>query len=137
MSGLLPDQNPDGENYAVFIRSDTSDQQDGPMIGVLGVFRSSPVAELGYTFHPSAWGRGYATEAVSEFVQRFWELRPTVDRMNAELVSENFGSMKVLKKCGFQEIERTRKEVSLPLLGTGIREVITFEIRAPAVSQGR
>jgi RimJ/RimL family protein N-acetyltransferase len=134
MGGLLPDQNPDGENYAVFIRSDTSDHENGPMIGVIGVFRSSPVAELGYTLHPSVWGRGYATEAVSEFIKRFWELRPTVDRIIAKTDGENFGSMKVLKKCGFQEIERAREEISLPLLGTGMREVVTFEINAPFVS---
>lgn len=137
MGGLLTDRNPDGENYAVFIRSDTLDEENGPMIGVLGVYRPFPVAELGYTFYPSFWGCGYATEAVSEFVKRFWELRPTVDRITAKTDGENFNSIKVLKKCGFQEVERAREEISLPSLGTGMREVVTFEIKAPSVSQGR
>ncbi|ELR07436.1 hypothetical protein GMDG_02571 [Pseudogymnoascus destructans 20631-21] len=42
------------------------------MIGIVGVFRLSPIVELGYTFHPSFWGQGYATESVGAFVRRFW-----------------------------------------------------------------
>lgn len=135
MGGLLTERNPDGENYAVFVRSDALERENvEPMIGVLGVYRPFPVAELGYTFHPSAWGRGYATEAVTAFVRKFWELRPTVDRITAKTDGENLNSIKVLKKCGFHEIERVTEEVSLPLRGSGLREVVTFEIKAPRIN---
>jgi ribosomal-protein-alanine N-acetyltransferase len=131
MSGLLPQKNPNGLNYVVFIRSDTPDDQDAPVIGIVGVHRTLPTAELGYIFHPSVWGRGYATEAVSLFVKLFWELRPTVRKIIAQTDSENFGSMKVLLKCGFHEIDRKPDDITLPFIGTTKRVVVTFEINAP------
>ncbi|OAF56209.1 hypothetical protein VC83_07551 [Pseudogymnoascus destructans] len=71
MKGLLV---PDGENFAVFLRttSTTPSPPTTQMIGIVGVFRLSPIVELGYTFHPSFWGQGYATESVGAFVRRFW-----------------------------------------------------------------
>ncbi|KLJ06833.1 hypothetical protein EMPG_17668 [Blastomyces silverae] len=71
------------------------------MIGVVGTHRSDPVAELGYIFHPSAWGKGYATEAVSAFVDRFWLEQPAVNEIEAQVDLENFPSTNVLGKCGF------------------------------------
>ncbi|KAH8696144.1 GNAT domain-containing protein [Talaromyces proteolyticus] len=138
MSGIQSDLNPEGLNYAVFIRPETHPTQnkekgleEGDMIGVLGVYRPVPVAELGYTFHPSAWGRGYATEAVRVFIEKFWELRPAVRKVVARCDAENVGSVRVLQKSGFREIGRTSEKVTLPAMGTGMREVVDFEITPP------
>ena len=60
--------------------------------------------EVGYCFHPSAWGRGYATElatacmAIADDVLKLPEVR-------AFARPENVGSRRVLEKAGF-EVER-------------------------------
>jgi len=101
------------------------------MIGIMGVHRPFPEAELGYIFHPSAWGRGYATEALSAFLKVFWELRPTVTTIEAGTDYENYASMKVLTKCGFQEVKRLKEEVVVSTKGSEKRDVVIFELKAP------
>ncbi|PGH00524.1 hypothetical protein GX51_05739 [Blastomyces parvus] len=83
--------------------SENASTQNPPltMIGVVGTHRSDPVAELGYIFHPSAWGKGYATEAVSAFVYRFWLGQPETNEIEAQVDPENVASSNVLRKCGF------------------------------------
>ncbi|OJD17757.1 hypothetical protein AJ78_02166 [Emergomyces pasteurianus Ep9510] len=101
-------------NLAIAAATDaTGDQQCEPgngrahasekesMIGIVGTHRTDPVAELGYIFHPSAWGKGYATEAVSAFVDRFWSEQVTANEIEAQVDPKNVASANVLRKCGF------------------------------------
>ena len=133
MGGILPERNPDGLNYAVFTRPETSQGQEPMMVGVVGVYRTSPEAELGYIYHPSAWGHGYATEALIAFLKLFWELRPGVETMVAYTDYENHASMKVLTKCGFHETRRLKEEAAIPSKGPEKRDAVVFEIKAPSV----
>ncbi|EGE00714.1 hypothetical protein TMEN_10052 [Trichophyton mentagrophytes] len=141
MSGLLLENNPLGENYAVLIRSDLPAseleeiQRDAPadsplrpggMIGSLGTFRSDPVPEVGYTFHQSAWGRGFATEAVTAFMQLFWANKPQFDAVEAFCDPENVGSVKVLLKAGFTEVERQLGVYEIPSMTPSKRDLIRF-----------
>jgi RimJ/RimL family protein N-acetyltransferase len=71
------------------------------MIGILGVFSTDPVAEVGYTFHPDYWGRGYATEALTAFMERYWVDRPDVKVVVGKCDVENGASGRVLEKAGF------------------------------------
>ncbi|OBT89733.1 hypothetical protein VE02_01366 [Pseudogymnoascus sp. 03VT05] len=131
MKGLLVSNNPDGANYGVFLRTtSTSPTPTTQMIGIVGVFRLTPIVELGYTFHPSFWGQGYATESVGAFVRRFWELRPAIRVMTAKTDTENWESRRVLEKCGFREVGRG-EGIVLPALGEGRREAVVFEVSAP------
>lgn len=132
MSGILPERNPDGLNYAVFTRPEPSTNQEPKMIGVIGVYRSSPKAELGYIYHPSAWGQGYATEALAAFLKLFWELKPGVETMEALTDHENHASMKVLTKCGFHETRRLKEHAAIVSKGPEKRDVLVFEIKNPA-----
>jgi RimJ/RimL family protein N-acetyltransferase len=61
---------------------------------------------LGYMYHPSSWGKGYATEALSAFVKAFFEKRPQEECILAETDVNNAGSRNVLQKVGFVEIRR-------------------------------
>lgn len=45
---------------------------------------SGACGELGYTFHPSFWGKGYATEPVPAFVARFWGFRSIIRTITAK-----------------------------------------------------
>jgi len=140
MHGLLPANNPDGDNYAVFVRQEeivisncqllkgvsSTVERDERMIGVVGVFRFSPVAELGYIFHPDVWGRGYATESVEAFLSIYWKLRPVVKAIQAKTDTENASSIGVLRKCGFREVARLPGNIVLPTMG--LRDSIVFQI---------
>lgn len=56
-------------------------------------------AQIGYTFHPDHWGRGYATEAVEAMV-RYLFIDFGVDRVEATLHPDNPPSARVLEACG-------------------------------------
>lgn len=136
MSGILPQNNPDGLVYAVFTRQQEGSQDDEPssepqMIGIVGVHRPLPKAEVGYIFHPSVWGRGYATEALAAFLGLFWELRPSAEMVEAMTDAENYASQRVLTKCGFKEVSRLREEAVIATKGPEKRDVLVFEVLAP------
>ncbi|EER41925.1 conserved hypothetical protein [Histoplasma capsulatum H143] len=98
------------------------------MIGVVGTHRTDPVAELGYIFHPSAWGKGYATEAVSAFVDRFWPAQVAANEIEAQVDQANAASAHVLGKCGFDLVAERDED--------GERLLI-FRIFRPAGGGGR
>ena len=59
--------------------------------------------EVGYWFGRQHWGKGYATEALTQFL-RIDQTRP----LHARTAFDNIGSLRVLQKCGFQVIGKTR-----------------------------
>ena len=63
--------------------------------------------ELGYTYIPTAWGHGYATEASRRLVRFAFEESP-IQELYAAAESENAASMRVLIKSGFTPIGQLR-----------------------------
>ena len=60
-----------------------------------------PEVELGYDFHPRAWGRGLATEAASAVMEKaFGALQ--IESVVAVVKPENRASQRVLEKAGLQ-----------------------------------
>lgn len=57
---------------------------------------------LGYWLSPDYWGQGIMTEAVAGLSQWAFEQVPTLLRLEASVVEENAGSMKVLQRAGYQ-----------------------------------
>jgi RimJ/RimL family protein N-acetyltransferase len=76
-----------------------------PTIVGLGGFKGKPnefgTIELGYSVIPAFQRRGFATEAVDALTQWAFE-HPPVVRIIGETLPELAGSIKVLKKCGFE-----------------------------------
>lgn len=56
--------------------------------------------EVGYWIGKSYWGKGIATQALSQFLAAVGE-RP----LYAYAAKHNLGSIRVLEKCGFQPVE--------------------------------
>jgi ribosomal-protein-alanine N-acetyltransferase len=75
------------------------------IIGTIGFNAWSPRhnrAEIGYEIHPSQWGKGYASEAVSKVLEYgFDSLKLT--RVGAVVFIDNEASIKLLNKMGFQQ----------------------------------
>lgn len=158
MTGLFQTpENPHFENYAVHLidpqsasapfdptsgtQTDHADG-DGTMIGVVGTLGSNtdpdstspPVANLGYIFHPSSWGKGFATEAIMAFMVRFWTLKPTFQAIQADVDSRNLASIRVLQKCGFAQVETIKRGGrKLPLMDIDEEpgDLVVFRIEKP------
>ena len=79
-------------------------------------------------FHPSYWGKGYATEALKAFLKTYYEiLGLEIGKIVAHTDVENKGSKRVLVKCGFKEVRREPWEnVTL-----GMRDSVIFEYSPP------
>lgn len=65
-------------------------------------------AEVGYTFHPDYWGRGYATEA-TQAVIRYLFTEFGVTRVEGSLHPDNPPSARVLEACGLSFEGLTRQ----------------------------
>lgn len=136
MSGILQENNPDSLVYAVFTREKTQQHERPEMIGIVGVHRTTPIAELGYIFHPSVWNQGYASEALLTFLNLFWKLRPRVEVVEACTDYENYASQRVLMKCGFKEVKRLKEKAIIETKGPEKRDAIVFE-KAPRLESIR
>jgi RimJ/RimL family protein N-acetyltransferase len=62
--------------------------------------RGSDRLTLGFALAPSAWGKGFATEAAAAMVDAGFALTPAVE-IFASVRVENPASRRVLEKCGF------------------------------------
>ncbi|KAF4448443.1 hypothetical protein F53441_8167 [Fusarium austroafricanum] len=111
--------------------------ETGQVIGTGGTYRRA--AELGwpaigYAFRKEFWGKGYATEFLSAFMEEWWKLpriecsidvdsttlneeereaspdRAIAERCGAETIRDNLGSNRVLQKAGFRRVSTWRNE---------------------------
>ena len=110
----------------------------GVLIGDMGCHDASPgKEEIGYMFLEVYWGKGYASEAMSAYLEHWWgldraeceievdgnisvegekddehehELRSVPEVLRAITEAENEGSLKVLKKAGFKETRSFKHE---------------------------
>lgn len=141
MSELLLDVNPLGENYAVLLRSNInlidelqndseSDPvlQPGGFLGWVGTWKSEPIPEVGFIFHRSAWGFGFATEALNAFVQLYWPEKPQFDIFEAYCDAQNEASIRVLRKCGFEFVESIAGDYVLPWMEPSLRTSLRFRM---------
>lgn len=100
------------------------------MIGIVGAFRSTG-AEAGYIFNESFWGHGYASEALEAFLDIHWQQRVTQDSALPQTVSarvdpDNPASVRVLRKCGFKDVERLSR-------GLGKGDLLLLRVENPGV----
>ncbi len=65
----------------------------------VGISWGGRCAEIGYTFHPDHWGRGYATEAAQAIVEYLFT-DFGVSRVEASLHPDNHPSARLLEACG-------------------------------------
>jgi ribosomal-protein-alanine N-acetyltransferase len=90
-----------------------AEEGEGRLVGSLGIEPEGDVNyrmwTLGYFFTPPAWGKGYATEAVSAFVRWMFQTWPELNRIEASAFAHNEESRKVLVKSGFT-LEGMRRE---------------------------
>ncbi|MGG5252300.1 GNAT family N-acetyltransferase [Neobacillus sp. SM06] len=84
-------------------------KSDGVIIGDLG-FKGKPdvnkTVEIGYGFLEDYWNNGYATEAVGALIQ--WAFSESkIEKVKAETLKENYGSIRVLEKLHLQKVDET------------------------------
>ena len=77
---------------------------DGAVIGKIGSWR---LPEVGFLFDPAVWGRGYAFEAMTAFIERRRSLGST--ELTADVDPENLSSLRLLTRCGFVETHRAER----------------------------
>ncbi|KAJ5160092.1 uncharacterized protein N7482_007096 [Penicillium canariense] len=144
MSELLLDVNPRGENYAVLLRSDINLSDvptpgsegvtvgsPGGFLGWVGTWKSEPIPEVGFIFHRSAWGLGFATEALNAFVQLYWQSKPQFNSVEAYCDSKNGASVNVLRKCGFELVESIPGDYVLSWMEPSLRSSLRFRAIKP------
>ena len=76
---------------------------DGTLIGKLGAWK---LPEVGFLIDPVYWGKGYAFEAMTAFVDRRRLLGST--ELLADVDPRNLASLKLLERCGFVETHRAK-----------------------------
>ena len=86
-----------GWNLTVVDRNEPETIMGDLYVGITWGGRS---AEVGYTFHPDFWGKGYATEATQAILTYLFD-DFGVGRVSASLHPENPRSARVLEACGF------------------------------------
>lgn len=74
-------------------------EADGQVAGHLVSFMIGEEREVGYWLGKEFWGRGIATQALSQFLGVV-RIRPLL----ARVAKHNIGSQRVLEKCGFKVI---------------------------------
>jgi len=79
---------------------------ESELSGVIGVIPKddvySHVGEIGYWLGEKYWRKGVATQAVRLMIE-FCQEELALSRIEAGIFGNNYGSMRVLEKCGFQK----------------------------------
>lgn len=80
-------------------------ERDGRVIGKAGCYRAP---EIGFIFHPDAWGQGLAFEALTAVIPRTFATFP-IDAIEADVDPRNAASLAVMKRLGFTEVRRAKR----------------------------
>jgi RimJ/RimL family protein N-acetyltransferase len=99
------------------------------MIGIIVLSRSPPSIEIfgmecllvGYFFHPSSWGNGYATEALQAGIESVKD-RIQGCKVVGWISPGNVASERVAKKCGFNLDRYHKRDDSNIFVGGEWRE---------------
>jgi len=79
--------------------------ENGVLIGsigaIVGEFEKQKSAEVGYWIGKPFWGKGFASDALTELCETIFTTTDIV-RLNASVFEGNSGSARVLEKCGFK-----------------------------------
>lgn len=76
---------------------------DGEIAGSISKFTFEGEPEITYWIEKAFWGKGIATQALKQFLE-IEKTRPIYGRV----AFDNFGSQRVLEKCGFEKIGTDR-----------------------------
>jgi len=69
---------------------------DGRVIGSIAKFEIEGQAEISYWIDKAYWGKGITTSALKDFLQL-----ETARPIRGRVAFDNYGSQRVLEKCGF------------------------------------
>jgi len=93
-------------------------------------FEAADHAVTGYVLAKDAWGKGYATEALTAIVQVACDIG--VRRLSALCHPEHRASWRVLEKCGFVRDGTWSRYVEFPNLAPGTpQDVACYEMLFP------
>jgi [ribosomal protein S5]-alanine N-acetyltransferase len=91
------------EKYTKFLSDPTINNRtikaNNEIVGSVAKFVMEDHAEITYWISRKFWGQGIATAALKEFL-KLERIRP----IYARVAFDNYGSQKVLEKCGFEKI---------------------------------
>jgi RimJ/RimL family protein N-acetyltransferase len=88
---------------------------NGEVAGNVVSWEQDGERDVGYWIGKNYWGKGIATKALALFLEKVKE-RP----LYAHVAKHNFGSMRVLEKCGFEVAD----DRNIPPGPDGIEEVL-------------
>ncbi|KAH8684842.1 hypothetical protein BGZ60DRAFT_427184 [Tricladium varicosporioides] len=108
----LTSLNPNIDKYAIILKSSVEPGMKPRMIGLVGT--KAPGDEMVYMLNHLYWRQGYMSEAIVAFAGPegiFWKLenRKHITSLMADIDTENFNSVKTIKKVGGREGETTMK----------------------------
>ena len=93
---------------------------NGQLLGGTGLgFQAPREAVTGYVLAKDAWGKGYATEALTAVIDT--AARIGVSRLSATCHPEHRPSQRVLEKCGFVR-DTSTPQVEFPNLSRGVQQ---------------
>jgi len=96
-------------------------RNDGQLLGSTGFgFQTPHEAMTGYVLARDAWGKGFATEALTAIVDLAAQIGVT--RLFALCHPEHRPSRRVLEKCGFVRDDVSKPTVEFPNLSPGVRQ---------------
>jgi len=98
----------------------------GSISAIPGEFEKQKTAEIGYWVAKPYWGKGIASEALQKFTHLLFENADFI-RLNASVFEGNFGSSKVLQKCGYKL--ETVLEKAIYKNGAVFNEMVYSKIR--------
>jgi RimJ/RimL family protein N-acetyltransferase len=94
---------------------------DGQLLGSTGFgFQTPQEAMTGYVLARDAWGKGFATEALTAIVNVAAQV--DVTRLFALCHPEHRPSRRVLEKCGFVRDDMSKPAIEFPNLSPGVRQ---------------